>query len=104
MALADEIEVLVRRKPGLTQMDLVRGLHGRAAQGINSACRRLVAEGRIERQGRGGWGSPFTYYPRGSNAAPRGPNGVKRPSAKLKIRFSGDDRATAHRLARPRVL
>ena len=52
MALADEIEKLVRRKPGLTQMDLVRRLHDRAAQGINSACRRLVAEGMERREPR----------------------------------------------------
>ena len=65
MALADEIEKLVRRKPGLTDVELVRRLHGRAAYQlqVNSTCRRLVAEGRLERQGRGGWGDPFTYYP-----------------------------------------
>jgi len=65
MALADEIEKLVRRKPGLTQMDLARMLHGRAGykQQVNLTCRRLVAEGRLERKGRGGWGDPFTYYP-----------------------------------------
>ena len=65
MALADEIEELVRRKPGLTDVELVRRLHGRAAYQlqVNSTCRRLVAEGRLERQGRGGWGDPFTYYP-----------------------------------------
>ena len=81
MALADEIEKLVRRKPGLTQMDLARMLHGHAGhkQQVNLTCRRLVAEGRIERQGRGGWGSPFTYYPRGSNAVPSGPKDEQRP-------------------------
>jgi hypothetical protein len=98
MALADEIEKLVRRKPGLTEIELVRMLHGRGAylQQVNSACRRLVAKGRIERQGRGGWGDPFTYYPPGSNITPRhDPQGEKHPSAKLKIRFSGDDRRRA---------
>jgi hypothetical protein len=65
MALADEIEELVRRQPGLADLDLVRMLHDRAGsqQQIKSTCRRLVAEGRIGRQGRGGWGNPFTYYP-----------------------------------------
>jgi hypothetical protein len=94
MALADEIEKLVRGKPGLTEIDLVRMLHGRGAypQQVNSACRRLVAKGRIERQGRGGWGDPFTYYPPGSNIVPSGPQSENHPSAKLKIRFSGDDK------------
>jgi hypothetical protein len=80
MGLADQIEDLVRRKPGLTEIELARLLHGRAAyqQGINSACRRLVAEGRLERQGRGGWQHPFTYYPPGIKRRARGPQGEKR--------------------------
>jgi hypothetical protein len=99
MALVDDIEELVRRNLGLTDIDLVRMLHGRGAyqQQVNSICRHLVAEGRLERQGRGGWQHPFTYYPRGSNAVPRSPKGEKRPVAKLKIRFIGDDRTPAHR-------
>ena len=64
MALADDIEEFVRRKPGLSEMDLARILPGPIyQQQVNSTCRRLVAEGRLERQGRGGWGDPFTYYP-----------------------------------------
>jgi hypothetical protein len=68
MALADDIEALVRNQPGLTDLDLARMLHERAhsRHRVNSICRRLVAEGRIERQGRGGWQSPFTYYPPGA--------------------------------------
>ena len=63
MALADEIEKLVRRKPGLTEIDLARMLPGPVyQQQVNSTCRRLVAESRLERQGRGGWGDPFTYH------------------------------------------
>jgi hypothetical protein len=71
MALADEIEELVRRQPGLADLDLVRMLHDRAGsqQQIKSTCRRLVAEGRIERQGRGGWQKPFTYFPPGERLA-----------------------------------
>ena len=65
MALADEIEELVRSKPGLTDLDLVRMLHDRTRyqRQIKSTCRRLVVEGRIQRQGKGGWCNPFTYYP-----------------------------------------
>ena len=69
--LADEIEKLVRSTPGLTDMDLARALHERARSRhrINSSCRHLVAEGRIERQGRGGSQSPFAYYPGGGRPA-----------------------------------
>ena len=64
MGLADEIEMLVRRNPGLTEIDLARMLSGPVyQQQVNSVCRRLVAKGRLERQGKGGWGNPFTYYP-----------------------------------------
>jgi hypothetical protein len=31
-------------------------------QRVNSTCRRLVEEGIIVRQGRGGPGDPFTYH------------------------------------------
>jgi hypothetical protein len=69
--LADEIEKLVRCMPGLTGMDLVRMLHERARSPhqIISICRRLVAEGRLERRGQGGWQRPFTYYPAGLRSA-----------------------------------
>jgi hypothetical protein len=62
--LAAEIEKLVLSTPGLTDMDLARALHERAGSQhrIVSTCRRLVSEGRLERQGRGGWTSPFTFY------------------------------------------
>jgi hypothetical protein len=68
---ADEIEKLVRSTPGITDMALARALHERAGgrPRINSICRRLVAEGRIERQGRGGWRQPFTFYPSGGRPA-----------------------------------
>jgi len=67
MMLADEIEALVLRKPGLTEIELARMLRGPDSYlpQIKSTCRHLVAEGRLERQGRGGWQHPFTYYPTG---------------------------------------
>ena len=83
MALADEIEELVRRKPGLTGLDLVRMLHDHAGyqQQVTATCRRLVLEGRVQRQGKGGWNDPITYYPpEGSTPMPRGPQGEKRPA------------------------
>jgi hypothetical protein len=32
-------------------------------QRVNSTCRHLFREGRVERHGTGGPGHPFTYYP-----------------------------------------
>jgi len=82
MALADEIEELVRRKPGLTRLDLVRMLHDHAGyqQQVTATCRRLVLEGRVQRKGKGGWNDPITYYPpEGSTPMRRGSKGEKRP-------------------------
>jgi hypothetical protein len=75
MALADEIEKLVRRKPGLTQMDLARMLHGRAGykQQVNLTCRRLVAEGRIERQGRAAGAAHSPIIPEDQTPCPAAP-------------------------------
>jgi hypothetical protein len=66
MALAHEIEELVRLKPGLTEIELARMVQSPASYllQVRSVCRRLVAEGRLERQGKGGWAHPFTYHPR----------------------------------------
>jgi hypothetical protein len=77
--LADEIERLVRSTPGLTDMDLARALHERAGyrSRIVSICRRLVAEGRIERQGQGGWQRPFKFYPSGGRPASEQPRATK---------------------------
>ena len=65
MALADDIDLLVFRKPGLTELGLAKSLFGRTGyqQRVNSTRRRLVREGRVERRGTGGPGHPFTYYP-----------------------------------------
>jgi hypothetical protein len=65
MALAEEIEGLVRLRPGLTEIELVRMVQrpGSYLPQVKSACRRLVAAGRLERQGKGGWAHPFTYHP-----------------------------------------
>jgi hypothetical protein len=63
MTMADEIENIVRRTLGLTEEGLARFLHGRSGyqQQVNSTCRRLVAEGRVVRDGKGGPADPFTY-------------------------------------------
>ena len=62
MALSDDIESLVRRRPHLTEAELASELFTDAyQQRVNSACRRLVSEGRLRRVGRGGRGDPFRY-------------------------------------------
>jgi hypothetical protein len=63
MTVADDIELLVGRKPGLTEAELAQHLFGREGyqQRVNSNCRRLIKQGRIERHGDGGPGDPFTY-------------------------------------------
>jgi hypothetical protein len=65
VALADDLEQLVWRRPGLTELALAKSMFGRIGyqQRVNSTCRRLFREGRVERHGTGGPGHPFTYYP-----------------------------------------
>ena len=64
MPLADDILLLVTRKPGLTEMEIAKHLFGGVGyqQRVNSTCRRLVREYRIERRGIGGPGHPFSYH------------------------------------------
>jgi hypothetical protein len=64
MTVADDIEDLVRRRPGWTESELAAKLFpdDPYQQRVNSTCRRLVREGRLQRQGRGGSGDPFRYY------------------------------------------
>jgi hypothetical protein len=65
MGLADDIDLLVSRRPGLTELALAKSLFGRMGyqQRVNSTCRHLFREGRVERHGTGGPGHPYTYYP-----------------------------------------
>lgn len=71
MALADDILSLVAREPGLTEVEISKHLFGRLGyqQRVNSTCRLLIREYRIERCGNGGPGHPFIYYPKGHLAA-----------------------------------
>jgi hypothetical protein len=66
MALADHIDQLVSRRPGMTELALAKSLFGRVGyqQRVNSTCRRLFREGHLERHGTGGPGHPFTYQQR----------------------------------------
>jgi hypothetical protein len=71
MTLADDILSLVTRKPGLTEAEIAKHLFGRLGyqQRVNSTCRRLVREYRVERRGNGGPGHPFSYHERIVNRA-----------------------------------
>ena len=73
MTLADDILSLVTRKPGLTEAEIAKHLFGRLGyqQRVNSTCRRLVREYRVERRGNGGPGHPFSYHERIVNRAKR---------------------------------
>jgi hypothetical protein len=64
MTVAEDIMYEVSRKAGLTESDLAALIFGRQKayqQRVNSTCRKLVSEGRLIRDGNGGWGDPFTY-------------------------------------------
>jgi hypothetical protein len=75
MAIADEIEALVIRSPGLTEAEIAAALFGEAGypQQVSTACRSLRKNLRIERRGRS---DPFRYFPKGALPAPSA--GVKR--------------------------
>jgi hypothetical protein len=65
MAVADDIEGLVRKKPGMTEAELAEALFGAEGyqQRVNSTCRRLIAQGRVHRRGGGYQSDPFRYHP-----------------------------------------
>jgi hypothetical protein len=68
MTIADDIEALIKRKRrlSLTEEDIADMLFGQnntSQQRVNSACRQLVEERRLVRQGKGGANDPYTYHP-----------------------------------------
>ena len=62
MALIDELEALIAKRPGLTEAELAEAIYGPDAyqQKVNSTCRRLLKTGRVERTG-AGWSDPYRY-------------------------------------------
>lgn len=63
MTVADQIEELVRRRPGLTEAQIADELFSDGyQQRVNSTCRRLVRESVLRREGRGGLLDPFRYH------------------------------------------
>jgi hypothetical protein len=55
---------LVTHRPGMTELEIAKALHGPAAvqQQVNQQCRALLKKGKIKRRGSGGPGDPYTYY------------------------------------------
>lgn len=67
MTVIDDIEELINRKPGLSEVELAAELfgHGARQQRVNPSCRLLSKDGRVVRRGLGGNGDPFRYFPLG---------------------------------------
>ena len=78
MAVADEIEALVTRSPGLTEAEIAAALFGEAGyrSRVSRACISLIKSRRLERSGRGGRNDPFRYFAKGVLTVPSSP--VKR--------------------------
>ena len=68
----------VKRRPGMTELEIARELYGASAvqQNVNPECRMLVSLGLLERRGVGGPGDPFTYHEG---------NGISRPSFRAEL-------------------
>jgi hypothetical protein len=64
--MADAIESLIARRPGLTAAQISEMLfaNGCETERIDLICRRMIAEGRLHRSGAGTIGSPFAYSPK----------------------------------------
>ena len=64
MIIADQIENLARRRPGLTEAQIADELFTHPyQQRVNSSCRRLLKESRVRREGKGGRSDPYRYFP-----------------------------------------
>jgi hypothetical protein len=63
--VAGEILGLVRRRPGMTELEIAKKLYGPSAlqPQVNPHCRKLLQQRLVERRGGGGINDPFVYYP-----------------------------------------
>jgi hypothetical protein len=59
----DRIVAAITRKPHMTELEIAEVVtpSNPYQQRVNSVCRRLLREGRIERHGKGGAFDPYTY-------------------------------------------
>ena len=64
--IATRIVDLVRRRPGMTELEIAKAIYGPAAvqQQVNQHCRSLLKQGQVERNGSGGQADPFIYRAR----------------------------------------
>ncbi len=71
IAVADEIETLLIRNPGLMEAEIATTLFGEAGYParVARALINLMKSRRIERSGRGGRFDPFRYFPKGQLTA-----------------------------------
>ena len=80
--VAERILDCVKRRPGMTELEIAKAVHGSGAvqQQVNQDCRLLVQKGLIIRQGGGGRADPFTYRAKEAGSRTKsgmteGPNG-----------------------------
>ena len=65
VTVADAVETLISRQPGLTSAQISRILFANeCTERVDLMRRRLIAEGRIKRTGTGTIGNPFAYSPK----------------------------------------
>jgi hypothetical protein len=83
ITVADSIEALVSSQPGLTELEIAKALFVSESdlQRIHLMCRRLIAEGRLTRNGVGTTTDPFTYSPKRASKSPPRPAAASRPRA-----------------------
>jgi hypothetical protein len=64
ITIADDIEALVARQPGLTETEIAKTLFANEgdSQRVSLMCRRLIAEGRLRRSGAGTMANPFHVF------------------------------------------
>ena len=63
--LLDALVVLIEKGPGRTEIALADAIGNRALENeISTQCRRLVAQGIVERRGTGSVFDPYRYYRR----------------------------------------
>jgi len=75
MAVVDDVEAPVIRRPGLTETEIAVALFGATGSPaqVARACMSLLKGRRIERCGRGGRINQFRYFPKGALRVPGTP-------------------------------